>query len=62
MEMSICREGSRHTGLGMEEGIGMDILRGTDCSLDVKDIWNGREMTRGGGFQEIMEKRMRRGL
>lgn len=62
MELSLCREGARHTGFGMEDGIGSDILRGTDCSLDVKDIWSGREMARGGGYQETMEKRMRRGL
>lgn len=62
MELFHCAEGARHTGYQMEDGIGMDILRGTDTKLDVSDIWNTREMTRGGEYQDVMANKMLRGL
>lgn len=60
MEMLHCSEGNVHTGYRFEDGVGLDILRGTDCKIDVDDIWKSREMARGEEYSEVMEKLMLR--
>lgn len=58
MELHCCNDGVRHTGFGIEKGIGADILMGTDTKIDFEDVFTGREEHMSGRFIEYMEKRV----
>lgn len=54
----MCGQGRRHTGYGEEEGVGVDVLRGTDTTVSVEDVFTGRETQVGGTYLETVEARM----